>query len=267
MRRRNREIVTFSMSAIDLFCSGMGAVMVLMVLLMPYYRRPEATPKKPEPVVATPPPKPQAKPGVQVSAIDVVFVMDATGSMTEELGSVRANMQTIVQVLRRLSDDVNAGFAAYVDRAVPWVFPIKPVGRDSTGERNLKGLMDIIEKTEAKGGDDWPEDVCKGLARAATMPWPAPSEERRQVIVLIGDAETHPEDRATSLEIVRRWADAGPNRSVNTVNTCSTTDPRVKKAFPYTRRYFQELAKAGHGKYFEEQGDLLGSILDILIKR
>jgi hypothetical protein len=44
MQRKNRDINIFSLSAIDLFCSGMGAIMVLMVLLMPYYMRPEAEP-------------------------------------------------------------------------------------------------------------------------------------------------------------------------------------------------------------------------------
>ncbi|MDE0597400.1 MAG: hypothetical protein OSB65_19335, partial [Roseibacillus sp.] len=70
MLRRNREIVIFNLSAIDLFCSGMGAVMVLMVLLMPYYRKtdPVPTPEPPTIVVTPPgppvptPPKPQPTP-------------------------------------------------------------------------------------------------------------------------------------------------------------------------------------------------------------
>jgi hypothetical protein len=48
MQRRNREITIFSLSAIDLFCSGMGAIMVLMVLLMPYYKK--TSPTKPTPI-------------------------------------------------------------------------------------------------------------------------------------------------------------------------------------------------------------------------
>lgn len=42
MKKRNRDINVFSLSAIDLFCSGMGAIMVLTVILMPYYQRPDA---------------------------------------------------------------------------------------------------------------------------------------------------------------------------------------------------------------------------------
>lgn len=37
MRRRNREINIFSMSALDLFASGMGAFILIMLILMPYY--------------------------------------------------------------------------------------------------------------------------------------------------------------------------------------------------------------------------------------
>lgn len=87
MLRRNREIVIFNLSAIDLFCSGMGAVMVLMVLLMPYYgKKDPVVPLKP--VVAVAPPKPidpEPEKGIRVRAIDVVFVMDATMSMNDEL--------------------------------------------------------------------------------------------------------------------------------------------------------------------------------------
>ena len=131
MKRRNREIVTFSISAIDLFCSGMGAVMLLMVLLMTYYMRPkvsslpiEPEPNKPAPVDPVPPkpdpapPAPAPDPGLRVHSTDVVFVMDATASMDDELESVRASMRSIVQVLRRLSDDVRVGFVAAVFREV-----------------------------------------------------------------------------------------------------------------------------------------------------
>lgn len=42
MKKRNRDIQIFNLSALDLFCSAMGAIMVLMVLLMPYYMRPKS---------------------------------------------------------------------------------------------------------------------------------------------------------------------------------------------------------------------------------
>ena len=286
MLRRNREIVIFNLSAIDLFCSGMGAVMVLMVLLMPYYRKQTPTPPKPpEPapapvVVVTPPPvpeppkpvpvKPEPEKAVQIRGVDVVFVMDATASMEEELGAVRSSMATIVQVLRRLSDEVNVGFVAYIDRSVPWVIPIKKVTRDPQGEANLRQLLHGISEIRLVGNEDWPEDVCGGLAKATSMRWPQPGD-RRQIIVLIGDARTHPEDRQRSLRIVESWAAAGAQaRSFHAVFTPPrelVSEPEFQEEMAASSNYFKELARAGNGNFHSGQDDLLGNILDILIVR
>jgi hypothetical protein len=276
MLRRNREIVIFNLSAIDLFCSGMGAVMVLMVLLMPYYRKQVPIPPevKPPPVVVATPPKPEPpKPsppepekGIRILAIDVVFVMDATMSMEQELSAVRSGMTSIVQVLRRLTDEVSVGFVAYIDRDVPWAIPLRPVARGNQGEINLRQLLQGIAEVRLVGNEDWPEDVCGGLVKAAAMPWPTASGDRRQIIVLMGDARTHPEDRDRSLESVRKWATASPNRSVNAVFT-GTLVPQWQDEFVASKRYFQEVATTGKGQYIADQGDLLGSILDILIVR
>jgi hypothetical protein len=290
MMRRNREIVIFNLSAIDLFCSGMGAVMVLMVLLMPYYRKQDPVPPpKPEestPVVIAPPQppaplpapvppspeptKPEQEKAVQIRGVDVVFVIDATGSMEEELGAVRSGMASIVQVLRRLSDEVNVGFAAYVDRSVPWVAPIKKVTRDAEGEENLRLLLKQLSEIRLVGNEDWPEDVCGGLSKAAMMEWPEVGE-RRQIIVLIGDARTHPENHQKSLKIAESWVnDGAQSRSVHAVFTPPldlVNQPGFDQEMALSKAYFMELAKAGKGDFYLGQDDLLGRILDILIVR
>ena len=282
MQRRNRDIVIFNLSAIDLFCSGMGAVMVLMVLLMPYYRKqdpaPESNPPQPVPdpvVVVEPqppkpePPKPEEK-GLKVLAIDVVFVMDATMSMEEELDSTRRNMTTIIQVLRRLSDDVHVGYVAYIDRAVPWTIPLRSVAKGPIGERNHKLLIEGMKKVQLVGNQDWPEHVYGGLSEAAKMRWQN-GEDRRQLIILIGDARTHPEDRRASIDLVGNWSGrADKNRGVHAVFTPPTdfpNEPHYLQEIRASKAYFQDIAKSGKGEFFDETGDLLGSILDILIVR
>lgn len=280
MQRKNREIVIFNLSAIDLFCSGMGAVMVLMVLLMPYYRKQAPVPPQPPvpaPVVATVappvpeppvpvPPVPEPEKGIRIRAIDVVFVMDATMSMQQELDEVREGMTSIVQVLRRLSDEVSVGFVAYIDRSVPWVISPTLVTRGDAGDLNLKRFLQEIAKVELVGNSDWPEDVCGGLEKAVAARWPALAEDRSQIIVLIGDARTHPEDHDRSFEIVRGWVGQSQGRSVNTVLS-GTPDADFPEEFPAAGKYFEEIATAGKGQYVQNQGDLMGSILDILIVR
>ena len=84
MKRQNREINIFSMSALDLFASAMGAFILITLILMPYYLKktpaepvqetqqscPEPilpacpvcpTPPSPEPTITCPPPQPPVK--------------------------------------------------------------------------------------------------------------------------------------------------------------------------------------------------------------
>lgn len=284
MQRRNREIVIFNLSAIDLFCSGMGAVMVLMVLLMPYYRKadPLPSPEPPPPTVVVSPPAPAPpsptppepvppvlEKGIVIRGTDVVFVMDATGSMEEEHAAVRGGMRSIIQVLRRLSDEVSVGFVAYIDRAVPWTIPLRSVTRDRRGEENFKALNAGMAEVRLVGNKDWPEDVCGGLAGATAMAWPV-SAERRQIIVLIGDARTHPEDREKALRIVREWAAGGQGRSLHSVFTPPlelASEPGFREEMELSMAFFKDVAAAGNGQALLGQDDLLGSILDILIVR
>ena len=280
MKRRNREIVTFSISAIDLFCSGMGAVMLLMVLLMPYYMRPEVTAVPIDPVPVTPdsikpppidpppikPVPPEPDPGLRVHSTDVVFVMDATASMDNALESVRTSMRSIVQVLRRLSDEVRVGYVAYIDRSVLLSIPLKSVNSTAAGEKNLKELLRGIKKVRLVGNMDWPEDVYGGLKKARKMDWEGAPSESRQLIVVLGDAETHPEDRSASFNLVKDWVAQTDERSVHAVNTFSEED-RNTYEYNATQKYFKQIAELGGGEYIEADGDLLGVILDILIVR
>lgn len=263
MRRKNREISVFSLAAIDLFCSGMGAVMVVMVLLMPYFRRtaPPAPPKLSQKSAAEPdlPSRPQTTGAtIQVEDIDVVFVIDATMSMEEEINAIKAGLGSIAQVLRRLSDDARIGFVAYIDRETPWSSPLLPVNRDGAGDANLRALLELVGRVELVGNEDWPEDVYAGLQKATSFSWPKSTESRRQMIVVIGDAPTHPEHVGLSFEVARRWSAESSNRSIATL---------ITGEHPEAPAYFQELARNGKGPYLRNQGDLIGSILDLLIVR
>jgi hypothetical protein len=263
MQRRNREITIFSLSAIDLFCSGMGAIMVLMVLLMPYYKK--TTPTNPSPAVEVK--TPQKSSAIQVEDIDLVFVMDATMSMQDELEAVRDGLRSIVQVLRRVSDDARVGFVTYIDREVLTSSPLLPVNRGAQGDGNMERLQKVVDGVELVGNSDWPEDVYEGLQKAVSLSWGAEASNRRQMIVVIGDASTHPEHVDASFALARRWVGSSSRRSISVVNTGSALDLVVNPDSAPTTPYFKQLTKDGKGSYLEKQSDLIGSILDLIIVR
>lgn len=58
MRRRNREISIFSMSALDLFASALGAFILLAIVIFPYFSNISRVEAPPPPVSLPPPPDP-----------------------------------------------------------------------------------------------------------------------------------------------------------------------------------------------------------------
>jgi hypothetical protein len=263
MQRRNREINIFSLSAIDLFCSGMGAIMVLMVLLLPNQRK-GGLDSQVSPALTQ---VEAAGRAIQVQDLDVVFVMDATMSMKDELNAVKTDLRSVIQVLRRISDDARVGFVAYTDDGVRWWCPLLPVNRGAEGESNLGRLEAVVAEVELIGNEDWPEDVLAGLEKAISFDWQSLGSDRRQMIVVIGDAPTHPANVEKSLTLVRQWVAESAKRSVSTVNTIN---PEVIPNYPgaeLTIPYFKELVRQGSGRYLDTKGDLIGSILDLIIEK
>lgn len=77
MKKKNREITVFSLSALDLFCSAMGVFMILCFIVFPYYKKDtvQQTPPTEEPSpqqvapapVTIPAPTPQTVPSITVA--------------------------------------------------------------------------------------------------------------------------------------------------------------------------------------------------------
>lgn len=279
MLRRNREIVIFNLSAIDLFCSGMGAVMVLMVLLMPYYRKqapipPEVTPPPIAPlVVVTPPvppvpvppapaptpPKPVPEPSVLIHDLELMIVIDTTSSMGGQIDDLRGTLGTIVSVLSRLSKNLKVGVVAYRDHGDEYVvrgFSLRRVKADDAG---MRALREFIGGLKADGGGDLPEAVAEAV-HAATLPsagWTPLvklPERSRQIILLVADAPGHDLMASKAGPSASAWQAGDARRGVY----CAVP--------PVSAGYFRPLAAAGKG-HMVAWTDMLGAILDVVIDR
>lgn len=116
--------------------------------------------------------------------LDVVFVLDVTGSMSSELREAKERVGQLAEALRdaRTGERVRLGVVAFRDRKDDYITKISPLTRDvEVTQRFLAGLA-------AAGGGDYPEDVLAALSVAIRdMKW-GPAERR---IFLIGDAPAH----------------------------------------------------------------------------
>lgn len=118
-----------------------------------------------------------------VSALDVVFVLDTTGSMGPLLQAAREQMTALLSQLGSESS-LRVGFVEYrdhppQDRVLTRVTPFSS---------DLKSAQKTVNSFSASGGGDGPEAVFDGIVAATQMEW---RKHARRIAVLIGDAPPH----------------------------------------------------------------------------
>ena len=115
--------------------------------------------------------------------LDVHFLIDATGSMSDEIQQLKENMIAISERIHALpsNPDVRFGMTIYRDRGdlfISRTFDFTPDIELFTGE---------LAKVVAEGGGDYPESLNEGFHNAIHLPeWRV--EETVSLIFLVADA-------------------------------------------------------------------------------
>lgn len=198
-------------------------------------------------------PKPVAakrKSGIAIDDLDLVIVMDTTGSMRDELADAQANLLGIIEVLQRLSPTLRVGFVAYKDRGDDYVTRVFPLAPASGGSAPV---LSFVRGLTVGGGGDDPEAVDEALAVAISQPWRNNVQGR---ILVIGDAAAHPALVARAFDLARQFRASGSAAAPRSVSTVfAGRGPSGDRAF------FQQLAQAGGGDFSEYQGAMIESVL------
>jgi hypothetical protein len=182
--------------------------------------------------------------------LDLVVVIDTTGSMRNEIRELQAGLLGIIRVLHRLSPSVAVGIIAYRDRGHTYVTRIFPLSRIET--ETPRSILDFVADLRAEGGGDRPEAVDAALAEAVALGW------RDRVlgrIVVIGDAPAHTPDWQRAFALAAQFHASGrdgPGRSVGAIYTGRD---------PEGNAFFERLAQAGAGDSRAHKGELMESIL------
>jgi hypothetical protein len=323
MKRRRRELVVFSLSALDVLAMSTGVFVLLLVMVMPYFRkhfeveaeiaqaqaqsaelaaRAEATretskeaeaeadrlaaeaaraageaqameretaarlalikarsqptpPRAPPPVPTPPTPQPVAPPSPAVDALDLIFVVDTTASMTPAVQEMAASMRSIARILERLVGSVRIGVVAYKDRDTGLppvdVFPLTPT---QPGLNRILAYMDRMDASPV-GSRTVEEDVYLALQAAVALPL---RPEAKQTLVLMGDAPPHPEERDATLYVIRSFVGRSDRR---TVSALFVSTPSSVRRGQIDRGFFQDAARAGGGAFNDHAGSMIESVL------
>lgn len=122
-------------------------------------------------------------------ALDLVFLLDATGSMGDEIAEIKATVASIAKRIEQLpgSTTPRFGLVAFRDLGDDYVTR----SWDFTSDIGQFGIN--LANVTAGGGGDTPESVNAGLYEAINLPgWADNSSGRHlRMIVLVGDAPPH----------------------------------------------------------------------------
>ena len=274
MKSRSREVNVFSMSALDLFASALGAFILIAIVLMPYFLRVE-----PEEVDRLRRDRAQAQaalaeseqrlrqsrsetaqlrqrlqelrdaPKYQFPDLDIVIALDTTGSMREEVDGLRTEVGQFAELMLALSPTLAMGVIDFKDRCE---------GANAVREFPLRlmdpaGLADLVSftRTMSAGGsncnEDSPEALAMALDTAVASSWRAESEAG--IVVIITDNPAYPEREAHALATARGFAGRGSGFRVSVVLRGDHVD------------FLQRLAEAGNGEYIASGASFTATLL------
>jgi len=119
-----------------------------------------------------------------VVTVDLGFILDTTGSMSEEIAAVKATIQKVASGLQGENAKVRVGMVEYKDRGDEFVTRTHAMTAD------LARFADDVAGVRASGGGDMPESVNAGLHAGITdLAWQSDSVVK--LAFLVGDAPPH----------------------------------------------------------------------------
>ncbi len=127
-----------------------------------------------------------------VRKLDLMLVVDTTGSMQDELRFLQVELKSVVGALARRHPelDVRVGFVFYRDEGDEYV--TSTTAFDGRMER----IQGALEQQYATGGGDYPEAMDQALIRAVGQSW---RPDAVKSLLLVADAPPHDD------KVARTW--------------------------------------------------------------
>lgn len=135
--------------------------------------------------------------------LDLVFVLDTTGSMGDELAWLTRELRGIVGAAARAAPgvDIRYGLVVYRDQGDDYV--VKNYGFTPSHS----GVISLLRGQSAYGGGDYPEAAAAALQSGVALNWRRGKGER--LLIHIADAPPHADDAGAYLNAARMAAAEG----------------------------------------------------------
>ncbi len=125
------------------------------------------------------------------NTIDAVFVVDATGSMSDEINYLKSELNDVINRVKKDNPDLtlNLGSVFYRDHKDAYLT------RKTNLSNDISKTINFIKNQEANGGGDFPEAIDEALEVAIDgMDWNASSRTKMVFVVLDAPPHQSPEN-------------------------------------------------------------------------
>ena len=279
MKHQRRELNVFSMSALDLFASGMGAFVLLAIIALPFFPNTGDSQERIEDLKSSleaaesrsqnledvltelqeSSSAQKAQSELLIPNLDIVICLDVTGSMQDQIEGLKREISSLAAVLDKISPSVGMGIVAFGDRK--WNRPIR--GMDITRTSNMSEIQSFVDRLtpnmqdrKANENTDRPEAVASALESAIGMSWRSESEKR--YIVVITDNPAYRDRTSDALASARSFSSKNQHHVSSVLAHYYGAEDLEE-----TQRFLMQLAESGNGEYVDAGGgeSVLSSIL------
>jgi len=173
----------------------------------------------------------------QRPVVDVVFVLDTTGSMSGLIETAKEKIWSIASTMASAqpTPEIRIGLIGYRDKGDAYVTRRIDLSDD------LDSVYASLMEFQAGGGGDTPESVNKALYEAVHhMSW-SNRDQAYQVVFLVGDAPPHMDYNEVQYPAI---VNAAIEKGI-VINTIQSGN------LPMTVGPWNAIANLGHGKFFQ----------------
>ena len=286
MKTRNREINIFSMSALDLFASAMGAFILITVVLFPFFPNTGDSPERVAEVKAVleavkaeleKQKKELEKQNMELEKqkseneeltaelqsvkfpdLDLVLAIDTTGSMRDLINGLKYELSEMVEILTLIAPSLGVGVVGFNDRAQTPVLSSRDLAEVRSGTASLSNLQVFIDSFKAGaavgGNPDNPEAVVQAIERAVNMSWR--KESKIRLVIVVTDAPAYSDRVQHAYSISSNFA-GDDRQSISGVLAHDRSNG--------AKEFLRELSRQGKGRFVETSGSITSSILLALL--
>lgn len=146
----------------------------------------------------------------KLNVIEIMFVVDVTGSMGDELSFLKAELDDVIKRISANDSETVIKLALLFYRDQDDAVPFRYYDFvDVTTEEGLKKQLDALEHQVAMGGGDYPEAVDDALRRAVAQQWSTGATTKIIYQVLDAPLHTTKENKDTFAKAVLEAAEKG----------------------------------------------------------